>query len=210
MSIYIAIPCMDKVDTEFMKSLLSFKTPPKTAYGITVASLTYDARNTLSKAACESECDRVMWVDSDMVFDPDTVMRLSADIDEGRDFVTGLYFTRKNPVKPVIFDTIGYKVLPDGAKESYAGFYLGYPRDDIFEIKAAGFGCAMTTTKLLKKITEEYGSPFCPLPGLGEDLSFCKRCEEQGIPMYCDSRVKAGHIGSTVITEESFVNGLVL
>lgn len=210
MSIYIAIPCMDKVDVEFVKSLMSFRLPPKTAYGFTVASLTYDARNTLAKAACESECDRVMWVDSDMTFDPDTVMKLSADIDEGREFVSGLYFTRKNPVKPVVFKTLGFKETSDGKQESYAGFYMDYPRDEIFQIKAAGFGCVMTTTKLLKQITDKYGCPFMPYPGLGEDLSFCKRCEEQEIPMYCDSRIKAGHIGTTVVTEESFDNGLIL
>ena len=210
MSIYVAIPCMDKVDTEFVKSLMSFNVPPRTAYGFTVASLTYDARNTLAKNILETECDRVMWVDSDMTFDSDTILRLSADIDEGRDFVSGLYFTRKNPIKPVIFNRVGYHESSNGLKESHADFYMDYPRDAIFEIEAAGFGCVMISTKLLKAVTDEYGAPFNPIPGFGEDISFCKRCRELGYKLYCDSRIKAGHIGSIVVTEDTFDQGVTL
>lgn len=210
MSMYVAIPCMDQIPTEFFKNILTLKTPPHSAYGITVSTLIYDARNTLAQAAIDSECDRVMWIDSDMTFEPDIIERLSADIDEGRDFVSALYFTRKNPIKPVIFDTVGYKELPDGMKESYAGFYVSYPRNEIFEVKAAGFGVAMTTTKLLKDVFQHYGAPFTPIPGLGEDISFCRHCEELGYKIYCDSRIKAGHIGNLVITEQEFDEGLTL
>lgn len=210
MSIYVAIPCGDSVNTEFMKYLLALHASKGTAYGITVATLIYDARNTLAQAAMDSECDKMLWLDSDMTFDSDIIERLSADIDEGREFVSGLYFTRKNPIKPVIFKNTGYKTLPDGMKESYAGFYMDYPRDEIFEIEAAGFGICMMTVDLLKKVYENYGAPFAPMTGFGEDISFCKRCRELGIPLYCDSRIKAGHIGTTVVTEDTFDKGITL
>lgn len=210
MSTYVAIPCMDQVPTEFMKNLLALKPQRGTAYGITVATLIYDARNILAKAVFETECDRVMWFDSDMIFDTDIMDRLSADIDEGRDFVTALYFTRKNPIKPVIFKNSGYKVLPDGMKESYAGFYDDYPRDDIFEIDSAGFGACMMTKKLLEEVYSNYGAPFAPMPGFGEDISFCKRCKDMGAKLYCDSKIRAGHIANMVVTQDTYDQQITL
>lgn len=210
MSVYVAIPCMDMVQTEFFKNILLLKTPPKTAYGITVASLTYDARNTLAKAFLESDADRILWLDSDMVFPSDIIEKLSEDIDRGKDFVSALYFTRKNPIKPVIFNDIGYRDLPDGLKESYAKFYTDYPRNEVFEVEAAGFGACMMTKTLMKKVSEVYGGPFMPIPGLGEDISFCRRARAIGFPLFCDSRIKAGHIASAVITEQHFDGGITI
>lgn len=210
MSVYVGIPCMDTVDTEFFKNVLQLHAPKGTAYGITAATLVYDARNVLAKAMLDSKCDRMMWLDSDMTFDLDVISKLSADIDEGREFVSGLYFTRKNPVRPVIFKNSGYKTLPDGMKESYAGFYDDYPRDEIFEIEAAGFGVCMMTRELLEKVYKNYGSPFAPMPGFGEDISFCKRCRELKIPLYCDSRIRAGHIGNIVVTQDTFDQHVIL
>lgn len=210
MKLYVAIPCMDYIPTEFFKNLLLLKTPPKTAYGITVASLTYDARNTLAKAVLDSDIDRVMWFDSDMTFQPDIIDRLSADIDEGRDFVTGLYFTRKNPIKPVLMSEVGAKDTDNGFKETYATFFNDYPKDQIFEVEASGFGVVMTTVKLLRDVSEHFGSPFMPIPGLGEDISFCQRAKELGYKLYCDSRIKAGHLATFPVTEEYFEKKVVL
>lgn len=202
MSLYVAIPCMDTIPTEFASSLLTLHVPPKSAYGFTVATLVYDARNTLAKAVLETkEFDRVLWLDSDMKFTNDLAERLSADIDEGRDFVSGLYVARKEPIKPIIFSSCGYRENDKGEPETYADFYMDYPRDEVFEVGAVGFGCLMVTRDLLEKVYQNYGAPFAPLPGFGEDLSFCHRCKELGIKMYCDSRIKCGHIGTKVYTE---------
>ncbi len=209
MRILVAIPCMDMVHTAFMDALLKLQPVGETEFAITCSSLIYNARNLLAQKAIDENFDRILWLDSDMVFHPDLLQRLSADLDEGREFVTGLYFRRKNKIKPVIFKNLGY--TKNGRELSpFAKTYEDYPKDSIFEIAAAGFGVAMTTTKLVKQLYAEYGAPFTPQPGFGEDMSFCIRCEQSGIPMYCDSRIKAGHVAQTIVTEKSYENGVIL
>lgn len=211
MKIFVAIPCMESVNTLFFQSVLSLQFgeigPPK--YGISRSSLIYDARNALAQTAIQSGADRILWLDSDMTFEPDILLRLSADMDQGRNFVTALYFKRKNPIGPVIYKETGYTEDGDRATP-FATEYADYPKDSIFEIAGAGFGACMISTKLVEAVYKEYGAPFAPVPGFGEDLSFCRKCEEMNIKMYCDSRIKAGHVANTIITEESYLNGVKL
>lgn len=202
----VAIPCMDHVHTLFMQSVLGMRKVGEVHYGIMSSSLVYDSRNNLSKMAVEGGYDRVLWLDSDMVFPADTMEKLSARLDEGKDIVSGIYFTRKNPVKPVIYDNCGYfqsgeKMLPT------AHAYMDYPRDSIFEVEGFGFGCVMCTTDLLKRVIKAYGMPFSPVIGFGEDLSFCGRIIDMGEKLWCDSSVKCGHIAQSLVTESSFLGG---
>jgi hypothetical protein len=51
---------------------------------------------------------------------------------------------------------------------------------------------------------EKYGSPFYPLMGMGEDTTFCFRATQDGEKIWCDSRIKAGHIGNYVFEEKDY------
>ena len=128
--------------------------------------------------------------------------KLSDDLDEGRDFVSGLYFTRKPPYKPVIFKKAGYEQINNGVKP-IAEAYYEYPKDSVFEVEAAGFGGVMMNTSLLAEVEKNFGLPFSPIMGFGEDISFCLRVKELGKKMYCDSSVKMGHVGQFVYDEDS-------
>ncbi len=212
MKIFIAIPCMETINTMFFQSILGLNMGDLGAprYGVSRSSLVYDARNALARTAIDSGADRVLWLDSDMIFEPDIVRRLSADMDEGREFVSGLYFTRKNPIKPVLYAETGYSGEEDGKLIPFAHPMMDYPKDTIFECAAVGFGACMVTTDLIKRVFDQYGAPFAPIAGFGEDLSFCRRVEELGVKMYCDSRVKCGHVAQSIITEESYLSGAQL
>ena len=206
MKTLIAIPCMDMVHTVFLKSLLGMKRIGASAFSISASSLVYDARNGLAKQAVTEGFDRILWLDSDMDFSPDLMERLSADLDEGREFVSGLYFTRKAPIKPNIFESCGY--FHDEEKDEVTPLavnYFKYPKDSIFPIAACGFGGVMMTTDLVKRVGEKFGLPFSPILGFGEDLSFCSRARQLGVELYCDSRVKMGHVGLGTITEETYL-----
>lgn len=209
MKYLIALPCMDTVQTLFMKSLLGMHRPERTEFGIACSSLVYDARNSLAVKAITEGFDRVLWIDSDMTFEPDMMNRLIAHLDAGKDIVSGLYITRKPPFKPVIFESIGYErvgetfeVIPR-ARTMYE-----YPKDSVFEIAGAGFGGVMTPVPILKAIYDKYGLPFTPMLGFGEDLSFCLRAQDMGYKMWCDSTIKLGHVGYTTIDEQTYLKGL--
>ena len=105
MKVMIAVPCLDMVHTGFCRSLVNLKKPP----GETIfaqSSLVYDSRNLLSEIAIEKGFDRVLWLDSDMTFEPDFYEKLAKHLDEGIEFVSGIYKTRKLPSKMVVYETV--------------------------------------------------------------------------------------------------------
>ena len=205
MKTLICIPCMDMVHTEFMKSLLGMRRVGDTKYTISCSSLIYDARNNMARRAVKEGFDRVLWLDSDMSFEPDLMERLSARLDEGKDFVSGIYFTRKAPVRPVLYKECGY-YEKDGEVSPVAIWYDDYPRDSLFKVEATGFGGVMMTTALIEKVAGKFGLPFAPMLGFGEDLSFCGRVSQVGGEMWVDSTIKMGHVGLGTITEDVYIS----
>lgn len=202
----ILIPCMDTVYTDFMMSLVNLERTPNTFCAFTKSSLIYSARNSLAKQAIDGDFDRILWLDSDMSFDKDLMVRLSERLDEGYDFVSGIYFKRNYPTSPVIYKEIIYKKLPSGGVEPVVVPYEDYPKDSIFPIEAAGFGSVMMTTELLKKIWDTFGLPFSPILGFGEDISFCYRAKQLGLNLYCDSSIKMKHLGLMYFDETTYLS----
>ena len=204
MKTLIAIPCHETVHADFMRCLMELHKPENTGLAIITNTLIYTARNLIAQNAVKNGFDRVLWLDSDMEFQPDILLRLSEDMDKGIDFVTGVYFSRKVPVFPTIHKDVKWKVRDDGWIDSSAELFHDYPKDSLFEVAACGFGICMTSASLLKRMCDKYGAPFYPLMGMGEDTTFCWRVREDGGKIYCDSRIKAGHIGNHKYTEADY------
>ena len=204
MKTLIAIPCMDTVPVPFMWSLLRMEKTEDTRINLASGSLVYDSRNDLIEKAIIGGFDRVLWLDSDMSFEPDLMLRLNADLDAGLDIVTGVYYERKGRSRPTIFSECGLK--EDGQfKIPYHKFCEDYPKDHIFEIEACGFGCVMMNVSAARKIvTQLGGKPFMPVAGFGEDLSFCMRARHVGLKIWCDPSVQCGHVGWKTYTEDDY------
>lgn len=204
MNTLIAIPCMETVNTEFFCAF-SEMDKGDARYMVTKSSLIYDSRNKLAAHAIQNGFDAVLWLDSDMVFDKDILTRFEADINEGMEYVSGIFFTRSDPVKPCIYRKLQYK-NENNYITSDVEMYLDYPKDKVFEIAASGFGAVMTKVDLLKRVWHEVGAPFMPILGLGEDLAFCLRAINVGAKLYCDSRIKVGHVGFKRYDETLYEN----
>lgn len=199
----IAIPCMDMVATQFASSLAVMRRVGANKVVFLSNSMIYDARNMLAAEALDTGADRVLWLDSDMVFQPDLMERLAEDLDAGIDFVCAPYVKRKLPTTPIIFKRAEI-IDVNGKKTRDAEVYTDYPKDEVFEIDGCGFGAVMMSTYILKAVADTFGAPFDPMPGIyGEDLSFCWRARELGYALYCDSRIKVGHIGQYIFTEKN-------
>ena len=204
----IAVPCLDMMHTDFVISLTGLRHDGNVKFVYCASSLVYDSRNSLARRAIIENYDRVLWLDSDMKFDTDLLQKLSADLDQGLDMVSGLYITRKPPIKPCIFEKVGYDHIEDSMEvKPFAKSYYEYPKNQLFEIEACGFGAVLMNTSLMKEVEQNYGLPFAPVIGFGEDISFCLRVKELGKKMYCDSRVKVGHVGNYVFTEDTYLKG---
>lgn len=191
MKTLIAIPAMETVATRFMMSLVCLQRTGPSRVSVVSDSLVYHARNLLAAEAIDDDCDQVLWLDSDMAFRPDLMELLERHISDGRDYISALFFKRRLPTEPLIY-------REDGKA------YLDYPADELFEIAGSGFGAVMTTTKMLKDVWDHYGPPFNPENGIGEDKAFCRRAKELGYALWCDSRIKVGHVGTIAIGEEHY------
>ncbi len=199
MKIMVAIPCMDMMHTLFVKSLLGLKRVGEMQFAFSASSLVYDSRNGLAKKAITEGFDYILWLDSDMEFPADLLERL---MESGKDYVSALYFKRRLPVSPVIYEKVGY-YHGDDEVTPIAVPFASYP-DSLFEVEGTGFGAVLLSVEALKKVVDRYGAPFSPILGFGEDLSFCLRCKEVGVKMYCDPTIKAGHVGYKTYTEEDY------
>ena len=200
MKTMIAIPCMDTVQTEFVRSLVSMRYVGEVQFIFTECSLVYHARTNLCRMAMEAGADYVLWLDSDVVFQPDMMERLMEDI-QGKDMVTAVYHARRAPFRPVIWKTIKTGLLPaDAIVEQYDD----YPTDGLFEIDGCGFGAVLMKIGVIRDVAETFHQTFSPVPGLGEDLSFCVRARSCGYKIWCDPSLQIGHKGSMIINQDTF------
>lgn len=203
----IGIPCMDMVHTATMQSLLEMRKPGEVDWCLPCSSLVYDARNEIAQRAVDGGYDYVLWLDSDMMFEPGLMEELLADLTDGREMVTAVAFKRTTPFTPCIYREIGIRTDADGRKAAEAVGFRDYPRDSVFEVGACGFACVMMTTALLRRVMDRFGRwPFSPVPGFGEDLSFCLRAKEAGETIWADSRPYMGHVGTFVYSRDNCNN----
>ena len=194
MKTLIAIPAMEQMHSWTAQCLMDLRQVGECKTEFIIRMQVDMARNVLAKKACEGGFDRILWIDSDMTFEPDLMERLGADIDAGWDVVSGLYFKRTFPVEPVIYKEID-------TEKPEAKTYWDYPKDSLFEIAGCGFGGVLMKTEVLNDLSEP---PFLPFLHLSEDLSFCVRMGEKGRKIACDSTVKLGHMGTIVYGEKLY------
>lgn len=193
--ILICVPCMDMVAAGFAQSLAMLqKAGHETAISFECGSLIYDARNKLAKTALTMEADYTMWFDSDMLFQPDTMLKLLAHAEDAG-IVSGLYFRRSPPYTPVAFKTC------DCENREWTDQTL--PTEPI-KVEGVGFGCVLVKNEVLFDVAAQFSTWFTPINGFGEDLSFCWRARQCGYEILLDPQVKCGHLGHIVVTEQFF------
>lgn len=200
MKVFVAIPSLDTVPALFCQSLALLQRAGDTIVGFQVGSLVYNARNELARQAIKSEADWVLWLDSDMVFEPDLLKKMLKVCEENDiDFLTGLCFRRKPPYTPTLFDRLDK--MEHGA--SYTTI-MSVP-EGRFKVGGCGFAGVLMSTDVLLSVAARFGGRmFDPLEGFGEDVSFCWRARQCGYEIWCDSDIELGHIGSMIVTREFF------
>lgn len=199
--IMIAVPCMDQVPAPFAQSLAMIRKPDDdVACSFQMGSLIYTSRNNLALQAMKAEFDYMLWLDSDMVFQQDLLIKMKQVMDEkDLDFLTGLYFRRVPPFTPVLFDQLDidengictwtdWKDVPEG----------------MFKIGGCGFGCVLIKTDVLFDVQSKFGELFNPIANMGEDLSFCWRARQCGYDIWCDPSLVCGHVGYTIINDKFY------
>lgn len=201
--ILIAVPCMDMVSARFAQSLATLKKVGQCTVSFLIGSLIYDSRNKLAGLALEMEADYILWLDSDMVFQPETLEEMMKVLDEHPeiDILSGLYFRRGKPFTPVLFKELS--VSEDNTIHFEDQTEIP---DELFEVEGCGFGCVLMRTDCILSIadTKSGGLWFTPMIGAGEDCAFCIRARKAGYKIYCDPNISLGHMASTPVTKEFY------
>jgi len=148
-------------------------------------------RNIMIKLALENDCTHVLFIDDDMAFPADSLMRLLA---HDKDIVSGLYLLRNYPHFPVMFD----EWYPDG-RCRYA--FLTPDKKGLQKVVNIGLGFSLIKIDVFKKLED-------PWVTLGEyekdnwcdDIHFFNKCREAGYEMFVDTDVRCGHMLSAIIT----------
>lgn len=173
------------------------------------------SRNELTRQFLDdSSADWLMWIDSDMAWNPDALEQLLAVADPtDRPIVGGLAF---GSLDDKLFPTIYHLAsMPEGGFSTVRVF--DYPRDALVRCDATGAAFLLIHRTALERIrdhgfnrtfpwfqeTENAGQP------VGEDITFCLRARQLGIPVHVNAAVKVGHHKSTLLTEERFMAQLL-
>lgn len=191
MKIAILMPTLETLPVDTVGSLIGILKREQTTIYFASSSLVYDSRNQLMNIAYREKPDYVLWIDSDMVFPSDALDRL---IQADKDFITGLYFGRKNTHEPIIYRTVKPRTFRHNAINEVEDCIS----EELFTVQGCGFGFVLMKNKVIEDMINAYRSPFEPYKNLGEDLSFCYRWLKlsKHNQIWCDSTIPIQHVGT--------------
>lgn len=199
MKTLIAVPCMDQVPAPFAQSLAMLQKTGECVLSMQMGSLIYTSRNNLAQMAIQMDVDYVFWLDSDMVFEPDILIRMMDTLQKNDyDILTGLYFRRVPPYTPVLFDKLDIRRNICSWSEFHE-----IPAEP-FEVGGCGFGCVLMKTDVFYDVQSKHGNMFAPIANNGEDIAFCWRARDCGFKIYCDPSVICGHVGYSIVDDQFF------
>ena len=191
----IGIPMSSEMcHRKFMQSLLSLQYPANAEIDINIVSgyqLPF-ARNKIVQDALKKNCDYLFFIDADMVFPHDSLIKL---LKHDVDIVNALAFRRIAPYYPCIFKW-------DAEKKCYETIdYSGNPRG-LLSVDATGMPCILINLDIFRKMTPPYYYYRDHL--FSSDLTFCENVKKLGYSIWVDTSLQIGHISEEIVVDESF------
>lgn len=180
----IGIPHTGDLPIEFVKSLLVLDRPAGTDLYDVPNSTIDKARNLLVSKMLNEGYEWILFIDSDMTFDPDTLTHM---LSLNKPVVTAMCFKRVEPYTPCFYSEVnatdtGVTLTP-------------YEIDDIpaepFQVEACGAACLLIRREVFE--TLKWPWFFMP-PFYGEDIYFCSQLKKAGIPIWVDPAPLIGHL----------------
>lgn len=203
---------LEKFDEKRMRVLCHDEHPMRVRYG---TDGLVAARNTIAARVVSSDVDWLLWVDTDMGFEPESLYRLLVAADPvERPVVGGLCFVQRQ----YAFDGMnGFRTRPlptifdwredDSGVPQFASVPL-YPVNALVRSAATGSAFVLIHRSVFERIAEVHGPTWYDrTPGadgklLGEDISFCVRAATVGVPMHVHTGVRTSHFKSRWLSEQ--------
>jgi len=202
-SVSILVPTRDTVYSHFSLSLGNLiKTT--TQMGIDVhlffdaSTILINQRESLIRQAIKMKSEWVLWLDSDMMFPPTTLMRLLA---HKQDIVACNYMKRSFPFKSVAFTNAN----------DWESWVPLQSEEELVTVEAIGMGCVLMKTSIFQKLTKPYFE-YTYQPKTedwgGEDFTLFKKLNKLGYQVKVDTNLsnEIYHIGTYAYGKNLEVN----
>ena len=213
----LEVPNMKKGDIRISVAIPTYSDlPPEAALSVTRACLVaqkrgYDidsvgctqrellchARNRIIEGFLSTSATHLFCLDADIVL-PNYA--LTALVEADQDVVTGIYFQKEPPYRPVIMVKGGFSRRRKKERGLHS-FIIEWPENTIFPIDAAGMGCCLIKREVFEKIKAPW---FAWTEESGEDIGFFMRLRKENVPIFCHSGVICGHVKSKVVDLSDF------
>ena len=124
-----------------------------------------------------------------------------------------LAFANSTPTKPCIFGRV--PEIEEGSEKPWWTIVTDYPRKQVFEVLASGFGMVLISKKMLDAMRRDEKGEIIPefqhfkfnhKLMAHEDVAFGLNARAKGFKLYCDSGTTIGHISKErpIICEEVY------
>lgn len=152
-------------------------------------SLISKQRECLALEVLKTDYTHVLWLDTDMRFPPETLIRL---LRHGKRLVAANYVERRPPYRPLAFPVL---------EEPHKRVFTEPDSTGLERIDAIGLGCVLVDVDVFCRIAEPWfatGWVEHTQEYVGEDLYFFAKCREAGEELWLDHDLSREvlHIGS--------------
>src|SRR3990167_9032 len=152
-------------------------------------------RNRVVEHFLERDTEWLLWIDSDMTFNPSDFDALYRRAQAGNKIVSGLYYRDSDPPTPCMFryQNAGDRKFLRVVKEFRKG---------PMNVDGVGLGFCLVHRSVYEKIPAPWHDNTLKGPGgdgLADDSSFCYQAQQAGFQIVVDTSVVLGHIKPTVL-----------
>jgi len=147
------------------------------------------ARNRIVQHALESESDYVFFIDADMIFPSDSLIRL---FKHNLDIVNALAFRRTSPHYPTIFEW----------NENEKCYETMMYTKGLLEVDASGMACILIKTEVFRKMKQPWY--YYRDNQFSSDITFCENARKEGFKIMIDTDLKIGHLGDEKVIDETY------
>jgi hypothetical protein len=187
--------------SDFFDSFMQLKRPSNWEFFRTTHGLINTMRNQLVVRAMQTGCSHLIMLDTDMIYHPDTIMKLLPQCTAEKPIIGALCYRRYEPFDPLLF-----RGKPGAYKT-----VVNWEPNKLIEVDATGTGCLVFHMSVFDVIPYpwfefEFINPTAMRGSMiGEDIKFCSKVREKGFPIYVDPTVPSGHLTMWEVTHETFV-----
>lgn len=137
-------------------------------------------QNDIAEYAVKNNFDAVLFVEHDMVFEPDTLSLLLRD---DKDIVGANYNFKSEPLQSMVFDLEG-NPLKEVPKET-------------FQASAIPTGLMLVKTSVFQKLPKPYFFYEYEQGTMktSQDIYFCQKARQNGLEVWCNPNITVKHLG---------------